>query len=75
MTTSPYLVHHLLEPRESDANKVALIDGSRSISYQTFSQLAARCAAPIDATLAELLELELAGWIARLPGPVYCRRA
>ena len=38
-------------------------------------ELAARCAAPIDATLAELLELELAGWIARLPGPVYCRRA
>jgi DNA processing protein len=38
-------------------------------------ELAARCAAPIDATLAELLELELAGWIARLPGPLYCRRA
>ena len=38
-------------------------------------ELASRCAASIDATLAELLELELAGWIARLPGPVYCRRA
>ena len=38
-------------------------------------ELAARCAASIDATLAELLELELAGWIARLPGPFYCRRA
>jgi DNA processing protein len=37
-------------------------------------ELASRCAASIDATLAELLELELAGWIARLPGPVYCRR-
>jgi DNA processing protein len=37
-------------------------------------ELAARCAAPIDAVLAELLELELAGWIARLPGPVYCKR-
>ncbi|HXT20644.1 MAG TPA: DNA-processing protein DprA [Thermoanaerobaculia bacterium] len=37
-------------------------------------ELAARCAAPIDTTLAELLELELAGWIARLPGPLYCRR-
>ncbi|HEV8240225.1 MAG TPA: DNA-processing protein DprA [Thermoanaerobaculia bacterium] len=38
-------------------------------------ELASRCAAPIDAVLAELLELELAGWIARLPGPVYCKRA
>ena len=38
-------------------------------------ELASRCAAPIDETLAELLELELAGWIARLPGPLYCRRA
>lgn len=37
-------------------------------------ELAARCAAPIDAVLAELLELELAGWIARLPGPLYCKR-
>ncbi len=37
-------------------------------------ELASRCAAPIDETLAELLELELAGWIARLPGPLYCRR-
>jgi DNA processing protein len=37
-------------------------------------ELAARCVASIDATLAELLELELAGWIARLPGPVYTRR-
>jgi DNA processing protein len=37
-------------------------------------ELAARCAASIEETLAELLELELAGWIARLPGPVYCRR-
>ena len=38
-------------------------------------ELAARCAAPIDETLAELLELELGGWVARLPGPLYCRRA
>ncbi|HXT19129.1 MAG TPA: DNA-processing protein DprA [Thermoanaerobaculia bacterium] len=38
-------------------------------------ELAERCAAAIDEVLAELLELELAGWIARLPGPVYCRRA
>ncbi len=37
-------------------------------------ELAARCAAAIDETLAELLELELAGWVARLPGPAYCRR-
>jgi DNA processing protein len=36
--------------------------------------LAAACAAPVDETLAALLELELGGWVARLPGPVYCRR-
>jgi DNA processing protein len=44
-------------------------------SAQGVDELAARCAAGIDETLAELLELELAGWVSRLPGPVYCRRA
>jgi DNA processing protein len=44
-------------------------------AQRTVDELAARCAAGVDETLAELLELELAGWIARLPGPVYCRRA
>ncbi|HEV8630516.1 MAG TPA: DNA-processing protein DprA [Thermoanaerobaculia bacterium] len=38
------------------------------------AELAARCAAGIDETLAQLLELELGGWIARLAGPAYCRR-
>jgi acyl-CoA ligase (AMP-forming) (exosortase A-associated) len=47
MTSPPYLVHHLLEPRESDADRTALIDGGRSVSYHTFSQLVARCAASL----------------------------
>lgn len=36
--------------------------------------LARACAAGVDETLAALLELELGGWVARLPGPAYCRR-
>jgi DNA processing protein len=36
--------------------------------------LAGRCGEPADAVLAALLELELGGWVARLPGPVYARR-
>jgi DNA processing protein len=36
--------------------------------------LACACAAGVDETLAALLELELGGWVARLPGPAYCRR-
>ena len=47
MTTTPYLVHHLLEPREGDADRVALIDGERSVSYHVFSQLVERCAASL----------------------------
>ena len=38
-------------------------------------ELTGRCAAGADAVLAALLELELGGWVARLPGPVYARRA
>lgn len=49
MTTAPYLVHHLLEPREGDADRVALIDGERSVSYQAFSRLVGRCAASLRA--------------------------
>jgi DNA processing protein len=52
-----------------------LWEALRPGSSQGAEELAARCAASIDATLAELLELELAGWVARLPGPVYTRRA
>ena len=37
--------------------------------------LAARCRAAADEVLAALLELELGGWVARFPGPVYARRA
>jgi DNA processing protein len=37
-------------------------------------ELAGRCGAAVDETLAALLELELGGWVARLPGPVYARR-
>ena len=36
--------------------------------------LARACDAAVDETLAALLELELGGWVARLPGPAYCRR-
>ena len=49
MTTTPYLVHHLLDPREGDADRIALIDGERSVSYHAFSQLVARCAATLRA--------------------------
>lgn len=51
-----------------------LWEALRPGSAQGADELAARCAASIDETLAELLELELAGWVARLAGPVYCRR-
>jgi DNA processing protein len=37
-------------------------------------ELASRCGAAMDETLAALLELELGGWVARRPGPSYCRR-
>ena len=47
MTTTPYLVHHLLRPREGDADRIALIDGERSVNYQAFSQLVERCAASL----------------------------
>ncbi len=47
MTTTPYLVHHLLDPCEGDADRIALIDGEQSISYQAFTQLVARCAATL----------------------------
>ena len=36
--------------------------------------LAEAAGAGVDQTLAALLELELGGWVARLPGPAYCRR-
>lgn len=49
MTTTPHLVHHLLDPREGDADRTALIDGERSLSYAAFAQLVARCAATLRA--------------------------
>ncbi|MDP1869766.1 MAG: AMP-binding protein, partial [Bradyrhizobium sp.] len=49
MTTTPYLVHHLIDPREGDADRIALVDGERSVSYSAFSQLVARCAAALRA--------------------------
>ena len=36
-------------------------------------ELAAAAAAPIDGTLGALLELELAGWVVRKPGPRFAR--
>lgn len=36
-------------------------------------EIAARLDSPVDRVLAALLELELAGWVKRLPGPVYGR--
>ena len=49
MTTTPYLVHHLLDPREGDADRIALVDGERSVSYQALSDLVSRCAAALRA--------------------------
>jgi DNA processing protein len=37
-------------------------------------ELAGRASAPIDEVLAALLDLELGGWVARFPGPLYARR-
>jgi DNA processing protein len=51
-----------------------LVDALPPGAVRGAEELAERCASPIDAVLAELLELELAGWVARLPGPAYCRR-
>jgi acyl-CoA ligase (AMP-forming) (exosortase A-associated) len=39
----------LLDPREGDADRIALVDGERSVSYAAFSQLVARCAATLRA--------------------------
>ncbi|HSS48591.1 MAG TPA: DNA-protecting protein DprA, partial [Thermoanaerobaculia bacterium] len=36
-------------------------------------EIAVRLEAPIDRVLGALLELELEGWVKRLPGPVYGR--
>ena len=36
-------------------------------------EIAARLASPVDRVLAALLELELGGWVRRMPGPVYGR--
>ena len=33
MTTTPYLVHHLLDPREGDADRIALVDGERRMKW------------------------------------------
>ncbi|MFH1345002.1 MAG: AMP-binding protein [Pseudomonadota bacterium] len=46
---TPYLVHHLLDAREGDADRIALVDGERSVSYAAFAQLVARCAATLRA--------------------------
>ncbi len=40
---------------------------------QTPEQVAARAGAAIERVLAALLELELGGWVRRLPGPAYVR--
>jgi acyl-CoA ligase (AMP-forming) (exosortase A-associated) len=39
----------LLESREGDEDRIALIDGDRSLSYRGFAQLVARCAASLRA--------------------------
>jgi DNA processing protein len=40
---------------------------------QTPEQVAARAGAAVERVLAALLELELGGWVRRLPGPAYVR--
>jgi DNA processing protein len=42
-------------------------------STRLAEEIAIRLESPIDRVLAALLELELAGWVKRLPGPVYGR--
>lgn len=42
-------------------------------STRLAEDIAVRLESPIDRVLAALLELELAGWVKRLPGPVYGR--
>ena len=40
----------------------------------TAEALAAKTNQPVAAVLSTLLELELGGWVARYPGPAFCRR-
>lgn len=42
-------------------------------SFQVPEDLAARAEVPVDQALGALLELELGGWVKRMPGPVYGR--
>jgi DNA processing protein len=47
----------------------ALVPGS----FEVAEDLAGRLAVTVDRVLGALLELEVGGWIRRLPGPVYGR--
>jgi DNA processing protein len=42
-------------------------------THRSPEELAALAGLPLDRTLGALLELELAGWVRRLPGPAYAR--
>jgi acyl-CoA ligase (AMP-forming) (exosortase A-associated) len=44
MTASPYLLHHLLEGAGSACDRLAVIDGERSLSYGDAAAAARRCA-------------------------------
>jgi acyl-CoA ligase (AMP-forming) (exosortase A-associated) len=44
VTNIPYLLHHLLDERPGDSDRIALIDGNRSLSHRDLSRFVAGCA-------------------------------
>jgi DNA processing protein len=60
-----------LEPPAGFAGQV--LDEIPPGATRLAEEIAARLESPVDRVLAALLELELAGWVKRLPGPVYGR--
>ncbi|MEM7582538.1 MAG: DNA-processing protein DprA [Acidobacteriota bacterium] len=61
----------LAPPPSGDAGKIlATLTCEQG---RTVEEIASQAAQPVDAVLGALLELELAGWARRAPGPVYLR--
>ena len=50
MTHQPYLLHHLLDGRPEDHDRVALIDGPRSLTYRELADRVHGCAAALHAS-------------------------
>ncbi|MCP3963165.1 MAG: DNA-protecting protein DprA [bacterium] len=59
------------EPPAGTAGKV--VAALSPVSGRTVEEIAGRVGAAVDQILGALLELELAGWVRREPGPVYLR--